>query len=702
MARRASYVTRVGSTLDGASSSTDVVVTREPEVGSVLRTKGRFYFVCEVTPPDPTAGRTAREVAELARDEYYYDLSAGVEMSLRRALRHANRRAAQRLREHRGAAVLHCACAVIVDNELYGVRVGAAQLFVVRRARLFLPGEESGELADFVHRTTTRQADSLGSDVDVLPGVWRQTLEPGDTVMLASGSLVDALGAEALKNAAVTLHPRSAAQRVHDLFEREGLEGSDAALFVEIALAAESASPSARATAPAHQTPEPAHRTSAPAHQTSEPAIADEPASAGEGVGARRPRIVPALAAAAPVAPAGTKGGALDLEIAARRAPTLPRVPQSSRARVQRRQRVTTALAVVLLLVGSAVGVLAYRDFTTSRATSEFQVALQAAKDELVSAQRVADRKPVDAAAVKQRLASVSARLDEAARSPAADAAAVAEVRGQVIALDDRVSSVLIDIARTVPGAAPRALVATGSGLYVADPGSGRLWRVLSEPLAIFPMLEKGKASAGAVLTANAQDEIVFAVDEARKVWKTDGKGVADVTPEGTDRWREITATAMFVGNLYVLDTQAGQLWKSEATDKGLGPVIPFLAAALQPNTARSVAVDGAIWIVTSGGEILKYQRSPQGTAVRVDFAPRWQGDPVRPTAIQSIDGQGFIYLLDGPGERLVQMTRDGREIARFDLPAVLGEARAFFVSEAQHVAYSVHGSRIAVTDINR
>src|SRR5258708_5935187 len=87
---------------------------------------------------------------------------------------------------------------------------------------------EVGELADFVHRTTTREAASLGVDADVLPKVWRQSIEAGDTVILASAALVDGLGAEALKNAAVTLHPRSAAEHIHNRAVADGVTGSDA------------------------------------------------------------------------------------------------------------------------------------------------------------------------------------------------------------------------------------------------------------------------------------------------------------------------------------------------------------------------------------------------------------------------------------------------------------------------------------------
>src|SRR2546427_12417664 len=118
------------------------MIVSEPTLGATLRTKGRFYLLCEVAPAGSAGGQLAREVADLARQEYYYDLSAGIEVSLRRALRQANRRAAQRVRDQRGRLTMHCACAVVVNNELYAPRVGAARGFLGRRARPFPPADQ--------------------------------------------------------------------------------------------------------------------------------------------------------------------------------------------------------------------------------------------------------------------------------------------------------------------------------------------------------------------------------------------------------------------------------------------------------------------------------------------------------------------------------------------------------------------------------
>src|SRR5438477_10325378 len=363
--RQLSLATKIGTTAELRPGTPDVIVPSEPTLGATLRTKGRFYFLCQVARQQSTnsGADIAREVADLAKQEYYYDLSAGIEVSLRKALRQANRRAAQRLRDQRGRLVLHCACAVVVNNELYAARIGTAQVFLVRRARLFLPGEEPGELADFVHRTTTREAASLGGVADVLPDVWRQSVEPGDTLILAAGALVEGLGAEALKNAAVTLHPRPAAEHVHNRAVADGVTGSVAALFIEISA---STSAAARVTAEPEVTVEP-----------TEVVIADTIRSRVDAMWRHRPHIAEAIThAAAPATKAVGKTVAVGFELMPRRAPALPRRPDSARDRSRRQRRAASFLAVGLLLVAGVIGGLACRGFAANRVAGDYPVAV--------------------------------------------------------------------------------------------------------------------------------------------------------------------------------------------------------------------------------------------------------------------------------------------------------------------------------------
>ena len=155
--------------------------------------------------------------------------------------------------------------------------------------------------------------------------------------------------------------------------------------------------------------------------------------------------------------------------------------------------------------------------------------------------------------------------------------------------------------------------------------------------------------------------------------------------------------------NVYVLDPEAGQVWRYEEVSGRLAGPIGFLPEALPSGTATAVAVDGDIWVLTSDGTVHRYRRQGLApTLTRLPFQPRWLGEPARATGLQAIDSQTFIWLLDAPARNVVQIARDGREIARFRLPERLSEPTAFFVSEGQGLAYTVHGSKIAATPVTR
>ena len=113
--------------------------------------------------------------------------------------------------------------------------------------------------------------------------------------------------------------------------------------------------------------------------------------------------------------------------------------------------------------------------------------------------------------------------------------------------------------------------------------------------------------------------------------------------------------------------------------------------------------MNGDVWIVTTTGEIQRFRRDPLATTVaRVDFTPRWSTSPVHATAIQALEAQQSIYVLDGAAHIIVELTSDGREIARYALPTALPAATDFYVSEASGVAYTLHGTKLVGTSIRR
>ena len=451
-----------------------------------------------------------------------------------------------------------------MNNELYTSRVGGAQVFLVRRARLFLPGDEPGELADFVHKAAPREATSLGADADVLPKVWRQSIEAGDTVILASAALVDGLGAEALKNAAVTLHPRSAAAHIHNRSIADNVSGSDAAIFIEIAQSTGAA---------ARLAPGPP-----PILRPEDVAMADNIRSSLDGLGALPRRIGRLLrGATTPVKSAATKSVAVGLELMPRRGAALPRHPDTARSRSRRQRRAMTTLAVLLLVAATGVGALAYRDYESTRSSRDYQLAIVNAEDFIASAHRLADRTTPDYDAARERLASATEKLNEAERSPFAVPDKLAALRADVRALADRMDGVILDLARFAPGAKLAQVAGNVNGLFITDTGEGRLWRVFGDPIQQESLLQRGvKGPAGRRCTSRCRTSPCTSSTTPPSCGAPRPSLTTSRLPD-SDKWKAPVAISVFTNNLYVLDSETGQLWKHESNDgrsSGRGPRI--------------------------------------------------------------------------------------------------------------------------------
>ena len=401
---------------------------------------------------------------------------------------------------------------------------------------------------------------------------------------------------------------------------------------------------------------------------------------------------------------------AVGFELMPRRALPLPSRPDTARSRSRRQRRAASLLAVLLLLVAGGIGVVAYRDFQSNQVKGDYALAVISVESDISAAQRAADRKPPDNQLARQKIDHARVALDDAARSPAADQTKITALRDQLTTLDDRITGVIVDLARVTgpdgkpiaPGAKPTALVGNVNGLYAADPGAGRLWKIFGDPTQVAPVLTKGTVGVGAPRLVGVLNEVVYSLDDQMRVWRAEGTGVADVTPDDSSTWKSADAFAVFVANLYVLDATSGQVWKHESfPGTGFQRAQAYLTDPLPAGTGRSIAVDRDIWIVTTQGDILLFRRlTTSFTASRVDFVPRWTGAALKPTAVQAIDVQRAIYLLDAPNKVVVQMNRDGGEMARFPLPANLPEPGAFYVSEGLRTIFTIHGSKVVATEL--
>ena len=147
-------------------------------------------------------------------------------------------------------------------------------------------------------------------------------------------------------------------------------------------------------------------------------------------------------------------------------------------------------------------------------------------------------------------------------------------------------------------------------------------------------MLAKGDQSGSSRLVA-AQGEVLYSIDDTKRIFRAQGDKVEEVTPDDAEKWKTVDAFQVFLSNLYVLDATSGQVWKHESRDGvNFGIAQSYLTDLLPAGTARSLAIDADIWLVTTSGEILRYRRlTTSFTATRVDFQAKWTGAAAKPVA---------------------------------------------------------------------
>lgn len=684
--------TKVGVSIGEPDRPQHVAVVREPSTGAMLRTKGRLYVLVDV---EPGASRdVANEAAEVLRDEYYYDLSAGIDVSLRRAVLAANKRARTKARSE---AALHLACAVLCRNEMYTAKVGAGEVFVVRRARLFVPGTGAGELTDYAFRVQRPALPALGSESDVGVAIWREQAEPGDTLVLTVGRLVDVVGPEELKSSVLTLHPTASAQAIRERFLAAGAAGRAVPGVLVVEVSPLGAAPRLRPQAAPVAVEDP--QVEAVAERIRE--RLDTVGAGWRGLGRR------ARQAARPLVAGIATAVAIVAALLPQQRPRLPRAAEVAAVRALRRRRVTMALAFALLLASSGVGVLAYVDFQEAREGGNAALELLRARQDVDAARTAAGKQPPDVSAARERLESAERHLDLAAASRRVDAGQLTDLRAQIAALRLELTNLVIDLARLDATSAPASIdYGQGDVLFVADPGAGRLWRVpTQQPDKSSALAQRGSPEGiGDPWLVALANDAVYTMDGALRLFRYEGSNRREVLIKDK-KFTQPVDLAVFSNNIYILDRPSGQVWKYEPSADGQysAPAIAYLEKPLAPGTARTVAVDGEIWVTNDGGEVLRYRRGTGAQALQLEFVIRWRGEPAQATAIQAKEGQGRqLWILDAKARRVIQLARDGAELARVALPAELPEPHGFVVVEEVGRIVSLHGTRLARTDVAR
>ncbi len=680
MAHRIQMKLGVVPDAERAPDSPDTALHVEPRVGAQTRTKGHLFLL--VT--SRVAGARARDatglIADSIRSEYYYDESAGIRVCLVKSIQVANKRLTHA--RERGAlgnvpGPIGVALAVVRDNELYVCTVGPAEAYLSRGARL-------STLPD-------PYRDRGLPSTEVEPDVWRGEINVGDQLMLVSPNVVAALGADALKDALVTLHPQSAAEQLSARFRAAGGAGSDGIVIIEaaeIAISRAGVVPvPVRPAEPLAGTPD---RSPIPLADT----VAGGFAAAQSGarwartaVGRALYRLLLRVQDAMP-----SRG------VRRRRV-----TPLSARREMQRRAAVALlSLVVVVGGLGAAVFVLGGRApigpaiATIDSAQGSLELARRDMSRVIGPGIDLVANDPAQA----QRLLNEALSAIDTASKGGIPAATTGPLRAQIVAAIDRLYK-MTDIASralfTFPADASVDLGAIVRGPdgapFVIDRKSQTVFRIDLAGNRATAIFHAGNRAAGGTQAAPHLVAVggrdLLMVDARNTVWRwrpanTSGKGTINrVRVSGAAEWgNDVIAIGTFIRdaeanlyNLYVIDPSAQQILAYSPAADGSGfptSPTPRLSAPRDVSRITDLYIDGDIWVADAG----QVQRLVGGKAEGWEAAPpgdeSLRGQPAyRLIASGAARREGTIYAYDPQNQRVVAVSKaSGTYIAQYRLAA--------------------------------
>jgi len=148
----------------------------------------------------------------------------------------------------------------------------------------------------------------------------------------------------------------------------------------------------------------------------------------------------------------------------------------------------------------------------------------------------------------------------------------------------------------------------------------------------------------------------------------------------------------IFKSNLYFLDSEKGEILKYVFNQDWIEfqGSLWFNPEAKRPTEARSLAVDGSVWVLTKKGEIEKYTRGSFKEGLEISFFPYLE----KPTKIFTTETLPYLYILEPIKKRVIIINKEGEIFKQFQSDK-FNNLKDFSVAENGKVIYLLNGLRV-------
>jgi hypothetical protein len=153
---------------------------------------------------------------------------------------------------------------------------------------------------------------------------------------------------------------------------------------------------------------------------------------------------------------------------------------------------------------------------------------------------------------------------------------------------------------------------------------------------------------------------------------------------------KNIDDLAFFGSNLYILDKQAGQIWRLPYADGKFSGATGWLKEKVDLNNTVSMAINGSVYLLQNNGGIIKLKYNKKETSANLDIMPALKN----PNKIWTTENSERVYILDRSTQRLVVMNTAGQIITQFRSDK-FNDLKDLVVKEKEKTVYLLNGTQI-------
>ncbi|MBU0569711.1 hypothetical protein KKB40_02940 [Patescibacteria group bacterium] len=264
------------------------------------------------------------------------------------------------------------------------------------------------------------------------------------------------------------------------------------------------------------------------------------------------------------------------------------------------------------------------------------------------------------------------------------------EIRGKILGEYAVETELFVDLSLLSSGFVGDYIASSDETIYILDSGGEKVVGIdidskRSEVVAGPAQVDEAKG-----LTVYSDRIFVFEPEGIFEVGKTREKIVEN-------EWGSEALIHAYAGNIYVLDKNNSSVGRYAGVGEKFSSKNDWLADEVDVDLsdANSWIIDGAVWVLTNSGDILKFSLGNPISFSLSGIFPELSN----PKAIYTDEELEYLYILDSDNKRVVVVSKDGEYKAQYVADGI-GEGKSLVVSEKEKIIILLTGEKLVSVEM--